>query len=269
MPHQYCLPGSCRNYLTALQYVRMKTLDHAVNSRLKKQKHALICPVWAVGFVLLCCSTVPADTAATGTASRCTAETESAVTIEDSPTWNATIYQIMSGSCTIRWIVRNAETGIIKHWSQCSASLSEQLPLWEKVCAAFFSSDKNAQALHTLFWGRLEPERQNASREMSLRLALAAYKSPLWDVKRGKPKSGDSNGFVRDIANRGMIYPELRDLFGRFQRSITFSCAEKFLITEASRLPFYEQLKEQGVKASGRLPFDCMAWFSVSIVSPP
>ena len=192
------------------------------------------------------------------------AETASPVTIERNVQWNATIYNISGAGCTIQWIARNAEIGVIKHWSRCTASLSEQLPLWEKICAEFVSKDKNAPAFRTLFWGRLEPETQNGSRELSLRLALAAYQSPGWDVKGGKPKSGDMNGFIRDIANKEMIYPELRALFGRFQRSIAFSTAEKVLITEAAKLPFYEQLKQRGVKAADRLPFDCVAWFKIS-----
>ena len=75
------------------------------------------------------------------------------------------------------------------------------------------------------------------------------------------------NGFIRDIANENMIYPELRELFGRLQRSISFSAAEKVLITEAGKLPFYEQLKQRGVKAADRLPFDCAAWFTVWPIS--
>lgn len=192
------------------------------------------------------------------------AEVASLVTIEQNSQWNATIYNISDAGCTVQWIARNSEIGVIKHWSRCSRSLSEQLPLWEKICAEFFSKDNNAQAFRTLFWGRLAPESQNGSLELSLRLALAAYLSPGWDLKRGKPKRGDMNGFIRDIANKKMIYPELRELFGRFQRSVAFSCAEKVLITVAANLPFYEQLKQQGVKAGDKLPFDCVAWFTVS-----
>jgi hypothetical protein len=107
---------------------------------------------------------------------------------------------LQARGCTIKWIARDAEIGVIKHWSHCTASLSEQLSLWEQICATFFNKDKNTQVFRTLFWGRLEPEAQNGSRELSLRLALAASQSPGRDVKQGKPKSGDMNGFVRDIA---------------------------------------------------------------------
>ena len=190
-----------------------------------------------------------------------------AVVIEHSAQWNATIYKISSGDCTIEWIARNSEIGVIKYWSQCALSLAEQLPLLEKICGEFFSKDKNAQAFRTLYWGRLEPDTPNGSRELSLRLALAAHKSPGWDAKKGKPKNGDINGFVKDLANREMIYPELKKLFERFHKNIKFSCAEKVLIMKADKLPFYEQLKQQGVKAGDKLPFDCMTWFSVSAVS--
>jgi hypothetical protein len=64
-----------------------------------------------------------------------------------------------------------------------------------------------------------------------------------------------------------MIYPELKELFARFHKSITFSCAEKVLVQKAGELPFYEQLQQQGVKAADKLPFDCMTWFSIAAVS--
>ena len=220
--------------------------------------------VLAACFVLLVCSTAAGDTTGQNTQPQSSAEDAAKVIVEFSALDNATIYSISSKDCTIQWIARNSEIGVIKHWSQCAASLAQQLPLLTKICAEFFSSDKNAQAFRTLFWGTLEPDQKSASREMSLRLALAAYTSPGWDVKRGKPKNGDINGFVKDLANREMIYPELKELFERFHRIITFSCAEKVRVAEAGKLPFFDQLKQQGVKATDRLPFDCMAWFSVS-----
>lgn len=234
-----------------------------MNGLLQTQRCDLLSLVWTVGFALTVCSASLGHAAGLNVPSHSSIETASPVTIEQSDQWNATIYSISSNGCEIQWIARNSEIGVIKHWSRCTASLSGQLPLWEKIGAEFFSKDKNADAFRTLFWGRLEPETKNGSRELSLRLAVAAYQSPGWDVKRGKPKNGDMNGFVRDIANRKMIYPELRELFGHFQRTIELSYAEKVLVSEAVKLPFYGQLRQQGVKATDRLPFDCAAWFSV------
>jgi hypothetical protein len=227
----------------------------------------LISQILTVKFVLLVCSDGLGNAIGANMQAQPAEQNAAAVVIEHSAQWNATIYKISSGDCTIEWIARNSEIGVIKYWSQCALSLAEQLPLLEKICGEFFSKDKNAQAFRTLYWGRLEPDTPNGSRELSLRIALAAYKSPGWDAKKGKPKNGDINGFVKDIANREMIYPELKELFGRFHKSIKFSCAEKVLVLKAEKLPFYEQLKQQGVKAADKLPFDCMTWFSVSAVS--
>ena len=80
----------------------------------------------------------------------------------------------------------------------------------------------------------------------------------------GKPKKGDINRFVKDLANREMIYPELKELFDGFNRSIRLSTVEKVRVQEAGQLPFFDQLQQQGIQAGDRLPFDCLVWFSVS-----
>jgi hypothetical protein len=238
-----------------------------MNGLLKTQQRNILSMVLTAWFALMFCFASSGHAGDPSVQTSCLAETTSPVIIEQNSQWNGTIYTIFGPGCKIQWIARDAEIGVIKHWSHCTAPLSEQLSLWEKIFAAFFSKDKNAQVFRTLFWGRLEPEAQSGSRELSLRLALAASQSPGWDVKRGKPKSGDMNGFVRDIANKKMIYPELKELFGRFQRSIALSSAEKVLVTEAAKMPFYKQLRQRGVKAADRLPFDCVAWFAVSPIS--
>jgi hypothetical protein len=245
----------------------MKVPPDIKNSLLHKKCRNTLLLALAVWFVLFICSAALLDSTGLHVLCQCYAEAVSSVTIENSSQWNATIYKISSGDCTIEWIARNSEIGVIKNSAECTLPLAEQIPLLEKICAEFFSKDKNAQAFRTLYWGRLEFDTQNGSRELSLRLALAAYKSPDWDAKRGKPKSGDINGFVKDLANKDMIYPELKKMFERFNRSIKFACAEKVLIQKADKLPFYEQLKKQGVKAGDKLPFDCMTWFSVAAVS--
>jgi hypothetical protein len=247
--------------------IKIKLLRRAKRLLREAQQRCLLSLFSTAWFVLLVCSYGPGDTVEANTPSQ-TVEHQNvaAVTVEHSAQWNGTIYRIAGKDCTIQWIARNSEIGVVLHRSQCVLSLAEQLPLLEKICVEFFSKDKNAQAFRTLFWGRLEPENQTAPRELSFRLALAAHKSPGWDAKKGKPKNGDINGFVKDLANREMIYPELKELFERFHNNITFSCAEKVLVMKAEKLPFYDQLKQQGVKPADKLPFDCMTWFSVTPV---
>jgi len=36
------------------------------------------------------------------------------------------------------------------------------------------------------------------------------------------------------------------------------------LCSAAEKLPFFDHLKQKGVKKTDRLPFGCMTWFSVS-----
>lgn len=186
------------------------------------------------------------------------------VRVEHSQSDNSTSYGITSEECTIKWVTRNAEIGVILHRAECATSLTEQMPLLAAVAAEFFSRDPNARVFRTLFWGRLSPDTPADSGELSLRLVLAASKSPEWDKQRGRPKNGDPNGFVKDLANRELIYPELKELFTRFNRTVSFSCAEKVLVCEAAKLPFYDLLKAHGINPTDKVPFDCMAWFSVS-----
>lgn len=191
-----------------------------------------------------------------------------AVTIEHQTFGGATpyttTYRTAHGDCSIAWIAFNNEPGVVKYQTDCPTPLAEQLPVLRSLCSTFLSQDPNAAVFRTLFWGRLAPDSMTVSREMSLRLASAAFSSPGWDKVRGRPIQGDINRFARDLATRARIYPELSELFAGFHRSVTLSHVEKVLVLKAGQLPFFPQLAKLGVKAGDRLPFDCMAWFSVS-----
>lgn len=219
--------------------------------------------------ILLVCSTAAVGFGGQDISSPDHVDDKSPVTIEYSVRDRATIYTASSGDCSITWIAYNAgpNQGVIKHSPRCAAPMTMQVSLLTKICTAFFGNDKDARSFRTLFWGGLEAERKPASQELPLRLALAAYRSPGWDVRKGQPKNGDINGFVKKLANGEPIYPELQELFQPFDIHITLAVVEKVRVLEAGKLPFYSQLKQQGVKETDRLPFDCMAWFSLSALS--
>jgi hypothetical protein len=192
------------------------------------------------------------------------AEDPPGVVVEASPGDIERTYSINEGDCAIKWIVYATENnkGVVKYWARCPL-LSQQLPYLSRIFEEFLGKDRNAASLHTLFWGGLVPDTKPASLEMSLRLALAAYRSGGWDIRRGKPVSGDLNRFVKDLANMAPIYPELRALFDRFHRTISIKSVEKVRVLMAAELPFYDELRKAGVQATDRLPFDCMVWFSL------
>jgi hypothetical protein len=186
--------------------------------------------------------------------------------VEVSSGYDATIYSIADGDCEIKWLVYTTELnkGVVKHWARCPAPLSRQISLLTRIFETVIVRDRNARSFHTLFWGGLVPDTKPAFLEMPLRLALAASRSQGWDIKKGRPSSGDLNGFVKDLANREPIYSELRAFFERFHRSISIASVEKVRVLEAGKLPFSEELNKQGVRATDKLPFDCMVWFSVT-----
>jgi hypothetical protein len=218
------------------------------------------------GIWLFCiiCSCVLADDACLDMPPPMSKQQASAAAVTYSATDKETTYGISSGNCAIYWIARDAEPGVILRREKCSLPLSGQIPLLAQICTEFFNSG-HAPAFRTLFWGRLAPDGSlPVSQELSIRIARAAHKSPGWDVKKGRPKNGDINGFIKDLANRQMIYPELKELFERFHKNITLCCVEKVLVAKAGNLPFFDQLKQDGIRASDRLPFDCLAWFAVA-----
>jgi hypothetical protein len=247
----------------------VKSPDPSINILHKTGRRPVSSAILSACIITLVCSTAAVAIAGRNLSSRHPADNTPPATVEYSALDQATIYSASSGDCSIRWIAYNAgpNQGVVKHSPRCAAPLALQFSLLTKICTALFGHDKDARTFRTLFWGGLEAERKPASRELSLRLALAAYQSPGWDVKRGMPKNGDNNGFIKNLADREPIYPELKELFRRFHRHITLASVEKVRVLEAEKLPFYGQLKQKGVTAADRLPFDCMAWFSISVLS--
>ncbi len=177
-----------------------------------------------------------------------------------------TVYLLGDASCEVNLTVHRSELnrGIVHVRSKCALSWERQLFLFNKVLRKVLEDNKQADAFHTLFWGRLVPDPPEGPQQMSYRLALAAFQSPLWDKKLGQAKKGHENECVAELANGADIYRELRPIFAAFDRQIRFSSAEKVLIAEAENLPFFDALKKHGIQAKDRLPFDCLAWFSVS-----
>ncbi len=176
---------------------------------------------------------------------------------------NATLYSASKGNCSVTWMARNAEPGMITHRASCEAPFAVQIYLIEKICAELFGGGKNARNIKTLFWGKLETTSRSPFNEMSYRLALTVYNSPAWDAKNGKPLQGDLYGLVKFISNHLMIYPELQGVFRKFGKKITLSSIEKVRVLKAGKLPFYDKLAEHRIAPEAKVPFDFIAWFSV------
>ena len=180
------------------------------------------------------------------------------------PESRETVYRIRSKECYLSWVIRDAELnqGIVLHRPSCFLSLKDQAPQLLALLKAVVESGTLPQPGWTLDWGRLTPT--NAScYELSQRLMLAAHQSKDWDAKRGKPRQGHENIFVRQIAERAGIYSELKEIFQAQGFELTISNVEKVLILKAKDLPCYSNLKSRGVGLEEKLPFDCQVWFRV------
>lgn len=127
--------------------------------RVTKKMHESLFPlVPSVCFVFLFCATVLGDNTGLHALPRISEQRAlAAVTVKSSDLYNETIYSIFIENCTIDWIARNSEIGVIVHRARCNLPLSLQLPLLRQICTEFFSKDKNAPAFRTLFWGSLRP----------------------------------------------------------------------------------------------------------------
>jgi hypothetical protein len=221
------------------------------------QKRPLPCSPAALLLVLAACVSMTVS---------CKDRGQPPVAVEQSPYHDGTIYRINQDGCEIAWTVYTTDLnrGVVKHFSRCPLPLASQVPFLERVVNTVLTKDRNAQNIRTLFWGGLMPEQGPARLEMASRLALAAHRSPDWDARKGRPKNGDMNGSVRILANSVPIYPELKALFQGFNRTIAAASVEKVRVLKAKDLPFYAELKTQGVEDWEQLPFDAMVWFRLS-----
>jgi len=159
----------------------------------------------------------------------------SEVSVSQKPGYAETVYSLGEEACQVNLTVylSDVNRGIIQARSKCYGSFQRQIALFQKVIGKVLKDHELAGSFHTLFWGRLAPDLPQGTSEMSFRLALAAYQSPLWDKKRGRSKKKHENDVVVALANRGDIYLELKEVFANFNRSVRFARAEKVLITEA------------------------------------
>ena len=195
-------------------------------------------------------------------------EERNGVVIEPSPEYQETTYTVTEGACRLSWTLYQTELNkrVIRHRADCDLTLRGQLPLLARLLASVLATWPEADSLEILFYGRLTPDGAMGPLEMSRRLALAAQRSPRWDAKKGRPDSGlgQMNKLVTELAHEGMIYPELKSLFAGFDLKLEVVSVEKVLVDEAGDLPFYQQMKKEGVHPKDRLPYDCQIWFSIS-----
>ncbi len=158
-----------------------------------------------------------------------------------------TIYSIVDGENRISLTTFQTEhnRGILQLRSNSNLLLKQQIDLFSKILDRIWR-DEEKEGFHTLVIGRLVNALGAKNKQMSLRLRSAALKSDLWDKKKGRPVLGELHTFIKDISNKNMIYPELKELFNKHGFTIKISSVEKVL-----------------VDSKDKLPYDCSTWFDM------
>ncbi len=189
------------------------------------------------------------------------------VLVERDESFRAKTYTVSEGGCRLRWLVFDTppNLGVMQSRSVCSWPLAAQVPALSSILASVLQDWSVPDNLHSFFWGRLTPDEQQDDLGMASRLALAAHRSPSWDARQGRPRSGNINGFAVQLANQEMIYSELRQIFDSFGLDLRLVNAEKVLVLKASELAFFDRLKAAGVTADEKLPFDFLTYFRISL----
>jgi len=184
------------------------------------------------------------------------------VAIADDPL--GTAYTASRGDCRIVWVVayEGINRGVIMHRPHCRQPLAEQAPLFGRILEAIAPEPERFQAIRTVHWGRLFPDGATDG-TLSVRVALAAWRSPDWDPRAGRPRSGDMNGFIRGLVNETRFAPEIEAVFEAHGLAVTVASVEKVLVAQARDLPFFDALGGEGVKPDDHVPWDAQVWFSV------
>jgi hypothetical protein len=152
-----------------------------------------------------------------------------------------TVYSLEDNSISLTTYETELNKDILRLRSKSELPLKEQVAIVSRI----LKKVPKEREFRTFFIGRLIYA-FGADRTMSERLIQAASESPLWDKEKGRPQSGHENKFVKEIANKAIIYPELKEMFARHGYKIEVSSIEKVLIDPHTKLPY-----------------DCMTWFSL------
>ena len=172
----------------------------------------------------------------------------------------ATTYDIASGPCRIHWTVTRSgiNAGIARHDAECSLPLKEQIALNGKILEKVIAS---GSTFRTLSLGTV-----SSFPELAIRLTVAAARSPGWDAAQGRPTAAKTTDayLLELLSSDTSVFAEWRRLFETHQLAFAVSGVEEVSVGAAQTLPYFQQLSAQGVRATDRVPFSGLIWFSTT-----
>jgi hypothetical protein len=139
--------------------------------------------------------------------------------------------------------------------AESSVAIDQKVQILQPLLRRFFAT----QSAHH----RLEFQ-INYFSELAPRLAAAAAHSKKWNRSSGRPFSGSSEEFVKNMLNVEHLYPELEKLFSNFNYSIQAIAVEKVMIEKKHNLTGSEfTVISKQLKPHDKLPVSASIYFEL------
>lgn len=90
--------------------------------------------------------------------------------------------------------------------------------------------------------------------EIDQRISLAAFRSELWDARRGQATRKSQDETLVVLLNEQNLYPEIKNLFKNFGYEAIVFATTKSQRLPAKFMPYFDWLKGQGVDDQSVLP---------------
>lgn len=159
--------------------------------------------------------------------------------------------------CVVQWVVPLAghiRHGMVDNKTRCKLAFTKQMKLHERLLKQLMAR-KQPPLIHTINWGLVQsksPEHYS----VVLRLSKALKRSPLWDLKKGKPAYGRSSKILARLVNEAGVLKELKYLFAQYGMRSYATKVENIKVNPVKKLKVKTLLAKQGLKSSDKIPHD-------------
>jgi len=178
---------------------------------------------------------------------------------EEHPATHETVYRASEGkACGLSWTLAQTDPNrtVAQLRTDCGLPLERVLSISDQIIDTIEKTEPGRfRALETLFVGGL-----SGLPEMRSRLVLLASGSGEWDPVRGKPRSGGVDALVHKYAQRSGFLKGWEEMFLRHGVRIEVAGVEDVRIEKAGSLPFFDELRRNGIGANDRVPSTCLLW---------
>ncbi len=162
-----------------------------------------------------------------------------------------------AGGCDVRLELRRTEPVLVFR-SDCPLAVAETRTALTTLLGQLFPDRRWPAGVQSMSLGRID-----GFPWLSARLAVAAARDAGWDVRRGRPREGSDNAFVMRVLDRERLLGDVASVLAGWGVAVRSSSVEKVLVAPAGTLGIAGALREAGIEAEARVPFDAQLWLRV------